>query len=384
MANRIFIAATGQHCGKTVTSLALFYLARKKYRRVGFIKPFGAKPVMVRGLWVDKDAALIAGVFGLGRQLPWMSPVVVHHDTTHRVVDGEISVTELQERILFSFAQLEKHCDFIIIEGSGHPGVGSVMKLSNARIAALLAAPVLLVSGGGLGKVVDDVQISMALLNHERAKVRALLVNRIISEKRERTMSYLRRALVEQSFAVLAGFNMEPVLSNPTLRSIASLLELPLQGNPRDAARIIHHVQVGAASPQRVAELLKEASLLIVTSNRDELLLTLAHLYQMPKYRPLIVGLIVAGLYPINAVTQHALDLSRIPYLRAQHNTSADLLRVIHDNVSKITSQDDEKLKLVRQLAEKTLDFDGIESICAQSPRKGSMLRKPLIPTPRM
>ncbi|HXV21994.1 MAG TPA: AAA family ATPase, partial [Desulfuromonadales bacterium] len=39
MARKIFIAATGQNSGKTTTSLSLMHLARKKYGRVGFIKP---------------------------------------------------------------------------------------------------------------------------------------------------------------------------------------------------------------------------------------------------------------------------------------------------------------------------------------------------------
>ena len=364
MANRIFIAATGQDCGKTTTSLSVFHLARRKYRRIGFIKPFGAKPVTMSGLYVDKDAALMAQVFGLRRQLPWMSPVVIHPDTTHRVVDGEISVADLQKRILDCYAELEKRCDFIIIEGSGHPGVGSVLKLSNARIAALLDAPVLLVTGSGLGKVVDDVQMSLALFRQERAEVRAVMVNKIIPEKRERTVDYLRRALADQAFVLLPGFDWEPVLSNPTLRGVSSLLELPLLGNRRDAARIIHHVQVGSASPQRVAELLKEASLLVVASTRDELLVTLAHLYQMPEYRPRIVGLLIPGLLHINPITQRILDLSRIPYLRTQRHTTAELLRIIYTDVSKITARDEEKLEMVWSLAEKTLDFDTIERIC--------------------
>ena len=52
MAKKIFIAATDQHCGKTTTSLSLLHLARKRYRRVGFIKPPTAgAPPMSMPLW---------------------------------------------------------------------------------------------------------------------------------------------------------------------------------------------------------------------------------------------------------------------------------------------------------------------------------------------
>src|SRR6185369_2628552 len=98
MARKIFIAATGQNCGKTTTSISLLHLARKKYERVGFIKPLGPKPAMLQGRSVDKDAALIAQVFGLQKDLRFMSPVVVYPDTTRQVIDRKISTQELQER----------------------------------------------------------------------------------------------------------------------------------------------------------------------------------------------------------------------------------------------------------------------------------------------
>jgi BioD-like phosphotransacetylase family protein len=363
MAKKIFIAATGQNCGKTTTSIGLMHMALNKYRRVGFIKPLGPKPATFRRCTVDKDAALIAQVFGLEKELRWMSPVVVHPDTTRRVVDGEISPHELQDRIMHACAELEKRCDLIIIEGSGHPGVGSVMKTSNARIARMLNAPVLMVTGGGLGNVVDKICMGLALFEKEGVEVRAVLANKLIPEKRDRTLDYLSRALADEKMTVIGGVDYHPVLANPTLRRVAKLLELPLQGNRREAGRIIHHVQIGAASTQRVTELIKEPSLLIVTSSRDELLVTLANLYKIPEYRSRIVGLIIPGIAPVSTITQMILDRSNIPYLRSMQNTTAELYRIITEDVSKITAADTEKLSLIRKLAETYIDFDLLDGL---------------------
>jgi len=365
MARKIFIAATGQNSGKTTTCISLLHLARKKYQRIGFIKPLGPKPATLRGCPVDKDAALIAQVFGLQKDLRFMSPVVVYPDTTRRVIDGEISTDELQERILHAYAELEHHCDFIVIEGSGHPGVGSVMKLSNARIARMLDAPVLMVTGGGVGNVVDTVCMNMALFRQEGAEVRAVMANKLIPEKRERVLDYLQRAMVDEPFRLIGGFDFQPVLANPTLRRISRLLDLPLHGNRREMGRIIHHVQIGAASTQRITELLKDSALLIVTSSRDELLVTLANLYQMPEYRSRIAGLVIPGIIPISTITQRILDRSKIPYLRTEAQTTAELYRIITEDVSKITAEDTEKLDLVRSLAERSLDFDSLDTLFA-------------------
>ena len=365
MARKIFIAATGQNTGKTTTSLFLMHLARKKYDRVGFIKPIGPKPALLHGREVDKDAALMAQVFGLGKDLRLMSPVVLHSGSTRQVVDGEISADDLQRRVIDACDELDKKCDFLIIEGAGHVGVGSVIGLSNARIAKLLNAPVLMVTGGGLGNVVDSVYMNLALFEKEGVDVRAILANKLIPEKRDKTIDYLRRFFAAEPFKVLAGFDYHPVLANPTLRRIANLLELPLHGNKRDALRIINHVQIGAASTQRVAEILKDSTLLIVTSSRDELLVTMANLYQFPDYRSRILGLLIPGLMPVSTITQQILDRSNIPYLRTQAHSTAELYRIIAEDVSKLTSEDTEKLALVRTLAEETFDFDTLDALFA-------------------
>ena len=363
MAKKIFIAATGQNCGKTTTSIGLMHLALKKYRRVGFIKPLGPKPTIFHRYSVDKDAALIAQVFGLEKDLRWMSPVVVHPDTTRKVVDGEISPSDLHERIIRAYTELEKSCDFIIIEGSGHPGVGSVMKTSNGRIARLLDAPVLMVTGGGLGNVVDKIYMGLALFEKEGVHVRAVLANKLIPEKRDRTLDYLTRALADEKMTVIGGIDYHPVLANPTLRRVSKLLGLPLQGNKREMSRIIQHIQIGAASTQRVTELIQDPSLLIVTSSRDELLVTLANLYKIPAYRSRIVGLVIPGISPISTITQMILDRSNIPYIRAEKHTTAALHRIITEDVSKITAADTEKLGLIRNLAETYIDFDLLDAL---------------------
>jgi uncharacterized protein len=367
MTRKIFIAATGQNCGKTTTSISLLHLARKKYGRVGFIKPIGPKPSMLRGISMDTDAALVAQIFGLQKDLKYMSPVVVYPDTTKQVIDGVISISELHDRIMTAYAELEKKCDFIIIEGSGHSGVGSVMNLSNARVARMLNAPVLLVTGGGVGKVFDRVSLNLALFDKEGTEVRAVLVNKLIPEKRDRILDYLQRAEAEAPFALIGGFDYQPVLANPTLRRISRLLDLPLVGNRREMGRIIHNLQIGAASTQRVTELLKDSSLLIVTSSRDEMLVTLANLYQMPDFRSRIAGLIIPGVQSISTITQRILDRSTIPYMRAEKQTTAELYNIIKEDVSKTTIEDTEKLDLIRSLAERSLDFDALDALFAQN-----------------
>ena len=193
------------------------HMAKKKYGRVGFIKPIGPKPVEYEGIVADKDAVVIARYFDLLDDLHLMSPFVLKQGDTRKIMDGVLSKTQIAKQMLDAIAELDAKNDFLIIEGAGHTGVGTLFGCNNAMIARKTAAPVLMVTGGGLGNVVDSAQTNLALFQKERAAVKAILVNKIIPEKREQTLKYLDIAFAEEEIQVVGGFNYQPILANPHL-----------------------------------------------------------------------------------------------------------------------------------------------------------------------
>jgi len=219
---KIFIAATGQQCGKTTTSISLLHMARKNHRRIGFIKPFGPKPTIFNGRWADMDAVLIARVYGLEADMECMSPVVLQPHSTRHLLEGKLSRQDMIDQIQEAADRIQRRCDFLVIEGAGHSGVGSVAGLSNPFVARLLDAPMLMVTGAGIGRVVDNVHLNYALCRQEGADLRLILVNKLLAQKRDATMKYLRLAFRDLPFRVAGGFNYSPILANPTLRHIAT------------------------------------------------------------------------------------------------------------------------------------------------------------------
>ncbi|HEY5674088.1 MAG TPA: AAA family ATPase [Malonomonas sp.] len=112
MCKKIFIASTGQNTGKTTTSISLLHLARKKYQRIGFIKPFGPKLTSYRGQDVDVDVALMAHVYEMDDDLSLMSPVVLYPSTSRKVLDGRIDPQQYLDKICAAAAELEKNATF--------------------------------------------------------------------------------------------------------------------------------------------------------------------------------------------------------------------------------------------------------------------------------
>ena len=95
-------------------------------------------------------------------------------------------------------------------------------------------------------------------------------------------------------------------------------------GDTAEQSRLCHNIQLGAASSQIVIDHLEESTLLIVTSSRDELIVTASSLHHIPEYKARLAGLIIGGHVPVSSITQQILEDSRIPYIRIKE-TSSDI-----------------------------------------------------------
>jgi len=192
--------------------------------------------------------------------------------------------------------------------------------------------------------------------------VRMILPNKLIKNKRENTLKYLQLAFKETDIQVVGGFNYSHILANPTLRYLSELLGLELHSDDEQASQIVHHVQLGAASTQRIVDLLRDSTLVIVPSSRDEVLVMLSTLYHLPEFKNKIAGLVIIGVAPLTEIAQRILKNAKIPYMRTAE-TTAEVYTAIQEDVAKIGADDEEKIALVQQLAESELDFDLIDSL---------------------
>src|SRR6185369_715390 len=141
---------------------------------------------------------------------------------TKRYLAGEIPADAPLEAIVSACRELEAKNDFLIIEGSGHGGVGSVIGINNAQVAKALNAPVIMVASGGVGSVIDAVQLNLPLFRQEGADVKMILVNKLIPELREETLAYLDKFFGQRQQLVAGAFDYSRTLANPTLIDLSN------------------------------------------------------------------------------------------------------------------------------------------------------------------
>src|SRR5476651_549694 len=199
---RVFIAATRQNDGKTTTSLGLIAALQKHFPRVGDIKPVGQRFVEVEEQKIDEDSVLMDAVYSMNCPLVDMSPIAVEPDFTRKYLQAANNDT-LVKKIHKAFDRVAWEKDFVLCEGSGHAGVGSVFDLSNARVAKILGAKVIIVSQGGIGKPIDEIALNQALFEKEGVEIIGVILNKVLGEKVDYVADFARRGLKRKGLDLL-------------------------------------------------------------------------------------------------------------------------------------------------------------------------------------
>ena len=150
------------------------------------MKPVGQESVeTAKGSKVDKDVLVFKQHFSLKDSAEQMSPVLVPSGFTRDFLDGQIKEGSLASKIEKSFHKLTQKNDFLVVEGTGHCGVGSIINLNNAQVASLLNLPVLLLASGGLGSAFDEATLSKILCDKYGVRViGVLLTGSFLKKKR--------------------------------------------------------------------------------------------------------------------------------------------------------------------------------------------------------
>jgi BioD-like phosphotransacetylase family protein len=335
MSRPIFVAATRQHVGKTTVSLALMSGLKKRFDKVGFIKPgvmlkcsactcqshfslmpaahafcpaVGQQHIAVNDeagneVRVDKDCQVMKEFFNLDHlSYTNMSPVIIPKGYTAKYIDGKVTMAQQVEKIMSALDTVSGASDTVMLEGTGHVGVGSIVELSNAKAAALCGADVLLVANGGLGSAFDELEMNRQMFAAEGVRVRGVVLNKVRPDKVDKVRDYFERLLRARWGVPLLGVVPDlPFLGKANLGEIERMLDAQLLGGHR--CRSLHYgqensflVTTGLRRFLRRAFQQREETwrrpLFVTHVTRDDILLGFLahHLKSMTKQRDSISG----------------------------------------------------------------------------------------------
>jgi hypothetical protein len=379
----LYLAATGQNRGKTTASLGLLEGFLRRGLKAGFMKPVGQRTVIDNGEPADEDAVLMRTTFRLPEPYSVLSPVHIPRGFTKAYIAGEV-VEDLGSRIAKAHASFADH-DVLLIEGTGHAGVGAVIGLSNATVAARLGVPAIIVSEGGVGRPIDEIVLNASLFASHGVHVAGAIVNKVDTKAQPEIQRVLERGLAPYGIPLLGILPVRPILSNPTLEMILEGVHGETLHPGPDLERVIDGVAIGAMEPGHMLERVGPGTLVIVPGDREDVILTLttAHLMGTPRtatteeltqptlqfddgHAGAAIGLVLTGGYrprksTIEAIRRADLFATLVP------DDTYTVASEVHDLLVKTHAADVEKIALIKQLVAANLDIDRVLGVATEA-----------------
>ncbi|HEX5827154.1 MAG TPA: AAA family ATPase [Candidatus Limnocylindrales bacterium] len=380
---QLYLAATGQNRGKTTVSLGLVDGFRRRGLRTGFTKPVGQRTVMGEDGPADDDAVLMKTLFDLPDPYSVMSPVHIPRGFTKAYIAGQV-VEDLGARIRAAHRHFAGH-DVLLIEGTGHAGVGAVVGLSNAVVARMLGAPAVIVSEGGVGRPIDEIVLNASHFAAHGVRVAGAIVNKVRIDEQPGIADTLRRGLALHDIPLLGVLPYRPMLSNPTLGMILEGVGGRVIGEA-DLDQVIGNVAIGAMEPHHMLERVTARTLVIVPGDREDVILTLtsAHVTNRrigrfveelvdetpgaidarPDQRAL--GMVLTGGYEPRPEVVEAIRQSGMFATFVQDDTYT-VASEVHDLLVKTHAADTGKIELIKDLVWEHLKLDPVLEAAADA-----------------
>lgn len=355
----IFLSSIYQNAGKTTVSLGLFKALKERNLKTTFLKPVGQQVVRVKDSSIDKDSYLIGEIYGRGRKMKEMSPVTIAPGYTEKYIMNPHK-DELQAKILKSFESLTKGKDAIIVEGTGHAGVGAVVDNSNADVAHLLGSKVIIISGGGIGRSIDEIILNKALFELKGVEILGVIVNKVRPDKYDRIQKAVGKGLENKGIKLLGVIPLEPLLSSPTIDQIKNLLNLTLLCGRVNVHKRVKHNIVAAMEPHHMIQYFKENTLVLTSGDRiDNILAAVSSHLVSESGGNKVAGIILSGGLRPNPKIVDLLKKSQIPILITKDDTYSVAAKMEH-LIPKIQKTDKDKIEEATRLVKKYVDVDTI------------------------
>ncbi|HEY5848929.1 MAG TPA: phosphate acetyltransferase [Microlunatus sp.] len=363
MTRSVYIASPEGLTGKSAIAVGLLDALTREVGSVGIFRPLthSAGEDLIVDLMVSQPGVRQAYADALG----------VTYDEARQNPD------EAMHTIVERFGQLTDRYEAVIILGSDYTDISTGTELSvNARIAANLGSPVLLVVHGR-DRSPDDIRAAadsaISELRAHHAQTVALIANRVQLEDQDQIVKDLQTL----GIGVVAAVPDDPILSAPTVRALAQAVDAPLV---LGTDSWLDHESLGliiaAMSLPNVLPRLRPDITVIAPSDRAELIPGLMLAHQSGTF-PRLAGIVLTGGYPI---PESIIKLSEgvvndLPIVSTElgtYKTAERLTRVPGPMLKSSTK----KLEVARRLFSEHVDQDALLGAINIS---GSTVRTPLM-----
>ncbi len=359
----LYVAATNQHIGKTTSTLGLVASFISRGLNIGYCKPVGQSYLDFHNLRVDKDTVLFAELIKFPIIPKIHSPVILGPGATAHFLDNP-DMYDLPSRIHYAQDRLSESHDLVIYEGTGHPGVGSIVNLSNADVAKMVDAGVIMVVEGGIGNTIDRLNLSLSLFREQKVPIIGVIVNKVEVKKIDKIRFYLGKALDKMGLKMLGLMPYDRTLGYPVIKSIQEAIDGELIYNEDKIGNRVEDIVAG--SLMDVAQLRADKGLLLVVStgrvneaiDKIKLISKQTGMTETP-----LTGIVATGEGKMSPDTVEYVQKHRIPVISTQLDTYGSVIKISRIEV-KINLNTPWKVDRSIELIQENVNLDYILDYC--------------------
>jgi phosphate acetyltransferase len=376
MARNLYITSAEGNSGKSTVALGVLNALSSRVQRVGVFRP-------IARVSPERAAARASGVIGAsgegerdyvletllahdGVELDYDECIGVSYDEVH--ADPDAALATIVER----YRAVERQCDAVVIVGSDYTDVSTPTEFTvNARIAANLGAPVVLVIGGrasgaaggrGLAesgpRTPDEVrraaEAAVAELTHEHATLLAVVANRADAERLDDICAELATLAPN---AVVGAIPEDRYLIAPTVAAVMASCDGELErGEEALLQREVLGAVVAGMSMENVLPRLTEGAVVLVPGDRSEVLLAVLMAHASETF-PSIAAIILYGGFETPDSVQSLIDGldPTLPIIRTPYGTYDTVLRITESR-GRLAADSQRKYDTALALFEKHFD----------------------------
>ena len=342
VARSLYLTSPEGETGKGMVALGALDLLTRRVGRIGVFRPIvrsDDRPDYVLELLLDHQ----------GVDMPYQSAAGVSYDRVHSDPDAAMST------IVDRYHEAAANRDAMIVVGSDYTGVGSPTEFSyNARVAANLGAPVLLVVHGR-GRSPHDVRtvadVATTEISALYGRLLAIVANRVDPDQ----LDAMRDALAGPVPAYVIP--QEPFLTAPTVGDLLEACGGTLRsGDPEMLSREAIDVLVGAMTLPNVLDRLVDGGVVVTPSDRVDVLLGVLMAHASQTF-PKLAGVFLNGGFDIPPqIEQLVAGMGpRLPIVTTQGDTYPTATRLASAR-GRLSKESPRKVERALTLFEKHVD----------------------------
>lgn len=328
----IYLTSAEGRTGKSAVAIGVLDALLADAPRVGVFRP------LIRSR-AERDRVLELLLARASAEIDYERCIGVTYEEAHE--DPEAALA----RIVAAYRSMRDECDAVLVMGSDFTDVAVPTELTfNARIAANLDSPVLLILGGRqqgatetLGqseaRVAGDLAQLAELSVHELQAEHATLLAAVVNRADPRALDTIAAAVTAQLPAGTPVWTLPEQLSliSPTVQAVLDAVDgTMLRGETESLAREVRSIVIAGMAMEHVLPRLLESSVVVVAADRAETLLAVTMAHEAPTF-PTLSAVVLNGDFALSPDVERLLDGidSALPVIRTKYGTFDTAQRIM-------------------------------------------------------